>query len=60
VFSAILKRGVPTVPQEMKKEANRLASLVGCKIKDFGGNFEEVWFYFDRDLTEEEAEEIWK
>lgn len=56
VFKAVLKKGVPTIPKKMMTCASKVAKIIGRKFKPelTGGNFEEVWFYFDEWITEEE------
>lgn len=56
VFAAVLNKGVPTVPAEMEKMATKLAQRINNTISVVGGNVYEVWFYFDHNITEEEAE----
>lgn len=56
VFTAVLDKGVPIVPVEMEEMATKLAQRINNTISVVGGNVHEVWFYFDHDITEEEAE----
>lgn len=58
VFSSTLRCGVPTVPKWMKLEAEQLCKVVNKTIKTFGGNMDEVWFYFNEELTEEEVAKL--
>jgi hypothetical protein len=56
VFAAVLVNGVPTVPTAMEEMAVKLAKRLGNNISSLvEGNRDEVWFYFDYAITEEEA-----
>lgn len=56
VFAAVLDNDVPTIPAAMDTAATKLAQRIGRTISDVEGNWDEVWFYFNRDITEDEAE----
>lgn len=56
VFAAVLDNDVPTVPTEMEEMATKLAQRINNTISGIEGNWDEVWFYFDHNITEEEAE----
>jgi hypothetical protein len=60
VFTAILDRGVPTIPNAMNDAANRLCAKYGRTITSVGGNFEEVWFFVKPPFDEEEEEMLSK
>lgn len=56
VFAAVLDKGVPTVPAAMEEMATKLAQRINNTISVVEGTVYETWFYFDHDITEEEAE----
>ena len=55
VFAAVLDNGVATVPAAMEEMATKLAQHINNTISVVGGNAYEVWFYFDQEITEDEA-----
>lgn len=54
VFSAVLDKGVPTVPDIMVDIAEEAASLIGRETVCVGGTCSKVWFDIKPELTEEE------
>ena len=60
LFRSQTSHGVSWVSPAMFDEAERLAALVGRKIRDWGGGGGEEFTcaYFDTPITEEEAEVI--
>ena len=54
------KNGVLYIPDEVSDIVEKIKSDFNIGIKDIGGNFNETIFYFDRDLTEDEAEEMYE
>lgn len=62
VFSAVLDRGVPTVPKGMVDVVNEICAKYNktLNLSKSGGNFEQCWFIINEGFSEEEAEQIEK
>src|SRR5271157_6022457 len=52
----LTKRGVPTISIKTRNIADKIAKKIGCAIARIEGNFDETTFYFNREITEVEAE----
>ena len=57
-FDAVLSRGAPSIPVWMEKKVNSIMKKlnVNYDYKRSGGNFDIMFFYFDRELSESEYE----
>ena len=59
VYEAVLdKDGVPTIPDELVKQAEEIVKEFGFKVVDYEGDFNHIYVKVNDYFTEDNAEHI--
>jgi len=58
IFEAVIRRCVPTIPQELDKLVEQLCKKHGLSVRDVTGNFEVIRFELNQYISEQQALDI--